>query len=130
MDCHPAQEAILAAIDGDRRSDDAAAHVRECAACREFDTIQRAQDATLVTAILRPRLNPAFRPRLREAIRASAPVRGRTWLPDIAYVAGAVAGVALAFASSPYFRDTTPGAVVLVGVLGYVFQIALTDRRD
>jgi hypothetical protein len=129
MDCGRARDVMLAALDrlpvADGEHDLATAHAKTCAACREFDQAHRALDAALETAILKPALSAMFRHDLRRAIRVSTSSRWDQWLPDIAYLIGALAATLLALLMLPS-SGATVAVVAIVGLLGYVFQIAVT----
>jgi hypothetical protein len=91
MDCTQAQELLLDELDAplepaERR--EALNHLDECGRCRAFAALQRQLDAELRDGVPALVLDTGFRRRLdlRLAVRQPWP----EWLPELAYVAGAV----------------------------------------
>jgi hypothetical protein len=121
---------MVAALDGMEQRDseyqEALDHARACTRCREIDRIYQTLDAALEAAILRPHLSAAFRANLRTKIAGSTSNPSDEWLPDIAYFLGAVAAAA-AMAVTTRADSVMVLLVALVGLLGYVFQLAVTS---
>src|SRR5690242_15326678 len=111
MNCHEAQERILesfervSAADGDALQ----AHLGSCAACAEFAAAQDKLEVQLREDFIGPELSPRFADAVKSRITPHAPDMLPAWLPDVAYLGGTAAALAVSAAVLPV---ATPVVVI------------------
>lgn len=128
MTCREIEELILESMDapadvGERQA--LAAHLAECAACREFQQTQLSLDVSLAARYAAPELRPEFDRALRRSIRAERRRVLWEYLPDLLHWGGGLTGSVVCAWALPY----SPGPVIAAGVgftlSAYVFQVVL-----
>jgi hypothetical protein len=128
MNCREAQEIILASFDGDilqGERNDLDKHLSACAACSDFATSQTRLDLLLREQIIAPKLSVSFKAAVRATVAAPRSIMLPAWLPDVAYGAGAVAGLALSAVLLPFAVPTVITIGTSVAIAAYLLQTFL-----
>ena len=128
MNCSEAQEKILASFDRDvfpGQRDALDKHLSECATCSEFTALQSQLDLFLREQIIAPQLSASFRAAVRAKIASQHSDMLPAWLPDVAYVAGSVAGLALGAVLLPFAATTVVEIGASVAIVVYLLQTFL-----
>ena len=128
MNCREAQEIILASFDSDAsqgKRNDLDEHLSACAACSDFATSQTTLDLLLREQIIAPRLSMSFKAAVRAKLAAQRSNMLPAWLPDVAYGAGAVAGLALSAVLLPFAMPTVIAIGTSVAIAVYLLQTFL-----
>jgi hypothetical protein len=128
MNCRDAQEIILASFDSDASQaerNDLDEHLSACADCFDFATSQRRLDLLLREQIIAPQLSAGFKAAIRAKVALSPPDMLPAWLPDVAYGAGTVAGLALSAAFLPFAATTVMAMGTSVAIAVYLLQTFL-----
>lgn len=125
MDCLEAQEKTLESLDGTLAAadqDQLQQHLSGCDLCTRFAEIQRALDRKLVESIDSPALSSGFGAGVRARVRPHPREPWPTWLPDVAYLAGAGAAVTLCAVLLPLPATVVLPAGAAVSVVAYAVQ--------
>jgi hypothetical protein len=128
MNCREAQEKILASFDGDVFQGDRDAldkHLSECATCSDFAISQSRLDLLLREQIIAPQLSASFRAAVRAKVALKHSDMLPAWLPDVAYVAGSVTGLALCAVLLPFAAPTVIAMGTSVAIAVYLLQTFL-----
>lgn len=128
MNCREAQEQILASFEGDvfpGQRDALDKHLSECATCSDFTALQSQLDLFLREQIVAPQLSARFRAAVRAKIASQHSDMLPAWLPDVAYVAGSVAGLALCAVLLPFAATTVIEMGASVAIVVYLLQTFL-----
>lgn len=132
MECSRAQDLVLDELDGELDGavrDDLRRHLDACPACQAFAALQRRLDADLREGV--PVLAPpaGFERRVGERQGAAWP----EWLPELAYVAGAVLATFACVLALPFPVANTwwiGSALAGLGLLVHSFLARALSRLD
>ena len=132
MECIRAQDLVLDGLDGEldqAARDELRRHVDGCPRCQAFAALQQRLDASLREGVPGLALEAGFERRVGERLGAAWP----EWLPELAYVVGAVLATFACVSALPLPVARTwwiGGALAGLGLFAHSFLARALTRLD